>query len=96
MKIALIAHGFVQGVGYRYFVKRTANALGVNGMVRNQSDGSVLIVAEGDEETLRRFESAINVSQEHGIQVMKIEKIAENDESFPRVLYDTSKFVIKK
>ena len=40
--------GLVQGVGYRYFVRNTAVALGLNGFVRNRPDGAVEVVAEGD------------------------------------------------
>ena len=46
--------GAVQGVGFRPFVYRLATELGVHGWVINGSDG-VLIDAEGEEETLRRF-----------------------------------------
>ena len=38
----------VQGVGYRYFVTGCARAAGVTGYMRNQLDGSVMMVAEGD------------------------------------------------
>lgn len=44
--------GVVQGVGYRYFVRRTAAALGVKGYVRNHFDGSVEVVAEGERSVL--------------------------------------------
>ncbi|HVP57237.1 MAG TPA: acylphosphatase [bacterium] len=40
--------GVVQGVGYRYFVRRTAEALGVAGFVKNRFDGVVEVVAEGE------------------------------------------------
>lgn len=40
--------GMVQGVGYRYFCYRKAIGLGLTGWVKNQPDGSVLAVAEGD------------------------------------------------
>jgi acylphosphatase len=96
MRVAFIVHGFVQGVGYRYFVKRTADSLGVHGIVMNKSDGSVLIVAESDEDTLEKFESAVNVSTEHGIQVMKMEKLADGDPAFPKMAYDSAKFLIRK
>jgi acylphosphatase len=39
--------GIVQGVGFRYFVRNAATALGLGGSVRNRPDGSVEVVAEG-------------------------------------------------
>ena len=47
-----IVFGRVQGVGYRYFVLRQAERLGVTGFARNRPDGSVEIVAEAGEDTL--------------------------------------------
>lgn len=49
-------HGRVQGVGYRYFVLRQAEALGVSGYARNLPDGRVEVVAEGPEEVLADLE----------------------------------------
>jgi acylphosphatase len=40
-------YGLVQGVGFREFVRRHAQALGLNGWVRNLPDGSVELEAEG-------------------------------------------------
>ncbi len=39
--------GIVQGVGYRYFALREAMALGLDGFVTNERDGTVHVVAEG-------------------------------------------------
>jgi acylphosphatase len=39
--------GRVQGVGFRYFVERAANALGVRGYARNLDDDSVEVYASG-------------------------------------------------
>ncbi len=44
--------GRVQMVMYRDFVKRAARARGVVGTVKNNLDGSVSIVAEGEEKKL--------------------------------------------
>lgn len=45
----------VQGVGYRYFCYRKANDLGITGWVKNQPDGSVLVLAEGDRSAIEVF-----------------------------------------
>ena len=39
--------GRVQGVGFRFFVEHSAQALGVRGWVRNVDDGSVEVYAAG-------------------------------------------------
>ena len=44
--------GHVQGVGFRWFVNRHANRLGLPGWVANESDGSVHVVAEGKADRL--------------------------------------------
>ena len=45
-------HGKVQGVFYRANTLRVATSLGLNGWVKNEPDGTVLISAEGDSEAL--------------------------------------------
>lgn len=47
--------GRVQGVTFRYFIKRKAERLKLNGFVKNQLDGSVLVVAEGDKGALKKL-----------------------------------------
>ena len=46
--IEATVRGVVQGVGFRWFVAREAGSLGLTGWVANQSDGSVVLLAEGD------------------------------------------------
>jgi acylphosphatase len=48
--VKAIVHGYVQGVGFRYFTVRRANLLGLKGYVRNRRDGTVEAVAEGPRE----------------------------------------------
>ncbi|HKY59448.1 MAG TPA: acylphosphatase [Gemmatimonadota bacterium] len=46
----VVVHGRVQGVGFRWFVVRNAEALGVGGTVRNRPDGAVeAILGSADE-----------------------------------------------
>lgn len=47
--------GVVQGVGFRYHARREAQRLGLCGWVKNLSDGSVLIEAEGESPALELF-----------------------------------------
>ena len=51
-RLVAVVHGFVQGVGYRWFVEREAERLGLAGWVANRSDGSVQVVVEGPDEGL--------------------------------------------
>jgi acylphosphatase len=48
--------GRVQGVGFRFFTEDAARREGLHGWVRNLPDGRVEIAAEGDEESVDRFE----------------------------------------
>ncbi len=52
MRLEATVIGRVQGVGYRYFVLREAMAIGLEGWVANESDGSVRCVVEGPREEL--------------------------------------------
>jgi acylphosphatase len=61
MKLTAYVSGKVQEVGYRGRVVDIANAFGLKGMIENQKDGRVKIIAEGDDEKLKWFESAINI-----------------------------------
>ena len=51
--------GRVQGVGFRWWTRRTAMELGLHGWVRNERDGSVVVHAGGSSEALARFEDAL-------------------------------------
>jgi acylphosphatase len=54
-----VVKGRVQRVGFRFFVENAAQREGIQGYVRNQHDGSVEVVAEGDASALGRFEMAV-------------------------------------
>ena len=54
-QLQIRVQGKVQGVGFRSFSEYQARKLGLVGQVQNQEDGSVSLVAEGEEATLKTF-----------------------------------------
>jgi len=54
-----LVHGRVQGVGFRWFVLREAERLGVRGVARNLPDGAVEVIAEGTEQALKALERVV-------------------------------------
>ena len=64
-------HGDVQGVGFRYFLMREAQRLGLRGWVRNRDDGTVEFVAEGRRQDLDRLREAA----ERGPQMAQVERV---------------------
>lgn len=55
IEFEIIVSGRVQGVGFRYFALHKAQELAITGWVKNRVDGSVKIVAQGDEPTLKTY-----------------------------------------
>jgi len=51
-RLTATVHGVVQGVFFRQAAQREAVHLGLVGMIRNQPDGTVRVVAEGDAQAL--------------------------------------------
>jgi acylphosphatase len=48
-------YGRVQGVGFRYFVVEKVHTLALRGYVRNESDGSVEVLAQGPRPALEQL-----------------------------------------
>lgn len=61
-RITVRYEGRVQGVGFRYTAVRLAQELDVTGRVKNEFDGSVSLMAEGEEDQLMELLSAIRRS----------------------------------
>ncbi|HQC38588.1 MAG: acylphosphatase [Thermotogaceae bacterium] len=66
-----LVRGQVQGVGYRHFVVKTANQLGIKGTVKNLPSGAVEIYANIPAERVQLFE---NVLQE-GPFLSRVEEV---------------------
>jgi len=54
-RLEATVHGRVQGVGFRYFVQRRAEALALRGFVRNLRGGEVEFAAEGPQADLEEL-----------------------------------------
>ena len=53
--------GHVQGVNFRYYTSLTAKEMGLTGWVRNRSDGTVEVVAEGTRQQLEKLLRFLNI-----------------------------------
>lgn len=51
----IVFEGSVQGIGFRYTAASAARNCGVNGYVRNRSDGTVELVADGHTRQIERL-----------------------------------------
>ncbi len=54
-----LVRGQVQGVGFRWFVKKAADELSLKGFVRNEADGRVFVYAAGSEAKLSQLASRL-------------------------------------
>ena len=54
-QIHCLVRGRVQGVFFRSSTQREAKRLGLTGWVKNLADGTVEVVAEGEDEALREL-----------------------------------------
>lgn len=55
-------YGIVQGVGFRWSTQAVARQMGIFGNVKNNADGSVTIIAQGDSLKLAEFISKVKAS----------------------------------
>ena len=70
-----VVRGRVQGVGFRWFVEREAHMLGVAGWVRNNSDGSVEVLAVGTRDQLSGLRSRLR----QGPRAARVDDVEESE-----------------
>jgi acylphosphatase len=70
-----IVRGRVQGVGFRWFVEREAHMLGIAGWVRNNSDGSVEVLATGTRDQLFGLRSRL----QQGPRAARVDDVQESE-----------------
>ena len=76
--------GRVQGVFYRSSTQRQARQLGLNGWVRNLTDGRVEILVCGDDDGVDTLEKWLEIGPEYA----KVTNIEGVDENFDEVVGD--------
>jgi acylphosphatase len=54
-RVQIIVRGRVTGTFFRAATQREARRLGITGWVKNRADGSVELVAEGEEEAIKEI-----------------------------------------
>ena len=54
-RVHVIIRGHVQGVLFRYSIKKNALVLGLTGWVKNKTNGTVEVITEGEEENLKEL-----------------------------------------
>lgn len=79
---SFVIRGRVQGVGFRWWTRQTAAALGVVGAVENLPDGTVRVLARADSETMARFADKLR----RGPPLARVERVEETSVELPTVL----------
>lgn len=75
----VVVHGYVQGVFFRDTVRRRAQAAGVAGWVRNNRDGTVEAVFEGEQAEVDRLLAFCHEGP-RGARVDRVESSSEQPE----------------
>ncbi|MGD9854046.1 MAG: acylphosphatase, partial [Planctomycetaceae bacterium] len=69
--------GRVQGVGFRWTVARIARNIAVTGTVRNCTDGSVELIAQGDRPVVMTLLSNITTAMQGYIEHSDVEELTD-------------------
>ena len=79
MRRRVVVHGLVQGVFFRDTVRRHAQSHGMAGWVRNNPDGTVEAVFEGEPEAVERLVAFVHDGPSGAI-VERVDVVDEEDE----------------
>jgi acylphosphatase len=55
VRLTAWVHGYVQGVGFRWWTRSRARELGLTGFASNRPDGRVQVVVQGPRETCQQL-----------------------------------------
>ena len=71
VRLTAWVHGFVQGVGFRWWTRSRALELGLTGYAANKPDGRVQVVAQGPRDACQRLLDLLESGNTPG-QVLKV------------------------
>jgi acylphosphatase len=77
LRLTAWVHGRVQGVGFRWWTRRTALKLGLRGWASNLADGRVEVVAEGQREVCEKLLTALRGGRTPGWVDTVVERWSE-------------------
>jgi acylphosphatase len=80
--------GRVQGVGFRWWTRKTAQELGVVGTVKNLPDGSVEVMARAEEPVMDRFAAKLRRGP-------SVARVAEVELVAPKLTESMDRFTIE-
>lgn len=84
-----IVEGKVQGVGFRWFVLRNAEQVGISGWTLNLPDGRVEVVGKGEDPALDQLEEALR----RGPALARVKHVEKID--YPHDMVPDNSFNIK-
>jgi len=76
-RIRAIVYGRVQRVAFREYTRQEAARLGVSGWVRNQPDGTVAVLCEGEAAQVDALVAWLSVGSPYAM-VSRVESVEEN------------------
>ena len=78
-------HGYVQGVGFRWWTRSRALELGLTGYAANQPDGRVLVVAQGPRRACEQLLALLRGGDTPGSVNLVVADLTEPGESLDPV-----------
>lgn len=78
VRVKIYVSGDVQGVFFRHYTKKMARSLNVNGWCRNNPDGTVIIVAEGEDKEINELAKWCKI----GSPMAKVREVKVDQEKF--------------
>lgn len=89
-KLEAIISGRVQGVGFRFFVERMANLLGITGWISNLPNGDVKVVGVGTEDKISDF----LLTLKEGSSLSRVDEVKSSFENVDYNEYDSFEIML--